>query len=58
MKDWFLCKDALIAAILFFALAALYLFLGIREHHSFDFILALLALLAGIVNSVRYLKNK
>lgn len=57
MKDWFFGKDALIAAILFWAVAALYLFLGFREHHSFDFALALLALVVGIVNFVRYLKK-
>ena len=57
MKDWFFGKDALIAAILLWALAVFYLFLGIREHHSFDFALALLALVVGIVNFVRYLKK-
>lgn len=57
MKDWFFGKDALIAAILFLAVAVLYLFLGIREHHSFDFALALLALLVGIVNFARYFKK-
>ena len=57
MKDWFCGKDGLAAAILFWAVAGLYLFLGIREHHSFDFALALLALVVGIVNFVRYLKK-
>lgn len=57
MKDWFLEKDGLITAILFWALAVLYLFLGIREHNSFDFALALLALVVGIVNFARYFKK-
>lgn len=57
MKDWFFGRDGLVAAILFWVLALLYLFLGLRAHHAFDFILALLALVAGIVNFVRYLKK-
>lgn len=57
MKDWFFRKEALISAVLFFALAALYLYLGIKEQRSFDFILALLALAVGIVNFIRYLKK-
>lgn len=57
MKDWFFGKDGLVAAILFWVLALLYLFLGLREHHAFDFVLALLALVVGIVNFVRYLKK-
>ena len=57
MKDWFFGKDGLVAAILFWALAVFYLFLGLREHHAFDFILAFLALVVGIVNFVRYLKE-
>ena len=57
MKDWFFGKDALVAAILFWAVAVLYLFLGHREHHAFDFVLALLALLVGIVYFARYLKK-
>lgn len=58
MKDWFFSKDAIIAAVLFFLVAVLYLFLGVRKHNSFDYILAALALLVGIVNFVRYLKKK
>ena len=58
MKDWFFSKDALIAAVLLFLCAALYLFLGTREHNTFDYILAAGALLVGIVNLVRYLKKK
>ena len=57
MKDWFFGRDGLVAAILFWALAVFYLFLGLREHHAFDFILAFLALVVGIVNFVRYLKE-
>lgn len=57
MKDWFFGRDGLAAAILFLALAVFYLFLGLREHHAFDFVLALLALVVGIVNFVRYLKK-
>ena len=57
MKDWFLEKDGLITAILFWTLSVLYLFLGIREHNSFDFALALLALVVGIVNFARYFKK-
>ena len=58
MKDWFFSKDALISAVLCLVLAVFYLFLGIREQHSVDFFLALLALAGGIVNFVRYRKNK
>ena len=57
MKDWFFGRDGLVAAILFWVLALLYLFLGLREQHVFDFVLALLALVVGIVNFVRYLKK-
>lgn len=57
MKDWFLGKDGLVAAILFWVLALMYLFLGLRDQHVFDFVLALLALVVGIVNFVRYLKK-
>ena len=57
MKEWFFGKDGLVAAILFWVMALLYLLLGLREHHAFDFILALLALVVGIVNFVRYLKK-
>ena len=57
MKDWFFGRDGLVGAILFWALAVFYLFLGLREHHAFDFVLALLALVVGIVNFVRYLKK-
>ena len=57
MKDWFFGRDGLAAAILFWVLASLYLFLGLREHHAVDFVLALLALVVGIVNFVRYLKK-
>ena len=57
MKDWFFHREALISAVLFFALAALYLFLGVREQRSVDYLLALLALTVGIVNFVRYRKK-
>ena len=57
MKDWFFGKDGLAAAILFWTLAVFYLFLGLRDQHVFDFVLALLALVVGIVNFVRYLKK-
>ena len=57
MKDWFFGRDGLVAAILFWVLALLYLFLGFRGQHVFDFVLALLALVVGIVNFVRYLKK-
>ena len=57
MKECFFGKDGLVAAILFWVLALLYLFLGFREQHVFDFVLALLALVVGIVNFVRYLKK-
>ena len=57
MKDWFFGRDGLVAAILFWVLALLYLFLGLRGHHAVDFVLALLALVVGIVNFVRYLKK-
>ena len=57
MKEWFFGKDGLVAAILFWVMAPLYLLLGLREHHAFDFILALLALVVGFANYVRYLKK-
>ena len=57
MKDWFFGRDGLVAAILFWVLSLLYLFLGLRDQHVFDFVLALLALVVGIVNFVRYLKK-
>ena len=57
MKDWFFGRDGLVAAILFWVLALLYLFLGLREHHTFDFVLALLAFVVGFANFVRYLKK-
>ena len=57
MKDWFFEKDALIAAVIYVALAASCLFLGIKERKSYDFVFALLALLVGIVNLLRYLKK-
>ena len=57
MKDWFFGKDGLVAAILFWVMALLYLFLGLKEHQAVDFVLALLALVVGIVNFVRYLKK-
>ena len=57
MKDWFFGRDGFVAAILFWVLAVFYLFLGLRDQHVFDFVLALLALVVGIVNFVRYLKK-
>ena len=57
MKELFFGKDGLVAAILFWALAVFYLFLGLREHHAFDFVLALLAFVVGFANFVRYLKK-